>query len=120
MIPIKAKKYSYKLYFILPLTIVIIRSRSLFNIIRSASLPASILPLYLSTLAIILGLTFCSFYIKRDELEILDYYFSDNYSDVFRDYPWVSGINPFKGKVRNERGGTRKHQFFKRKDRGPF
>ena len=75
--------------------------------------------IYSKAYAIILGLTFCSFYIKRDELEILDYYFSDNYSDVFRDYPWVSGINPFKGKVRNERGGTRNHQFFKRNDRGP-
>lgn len=75
---------------------------------------------YAKAYAIILGLTFCSFYIKKDELEILDYYFSDNYSYIFREKPSVLGINPFKGKLLYNKGRKVNYQFFNRKDRAPF
>lgn len=75
---------------------------------------------YAKAYAIILGLTFFSSYIKRDELEILDYYFKDNYSYIFREKPGVLGINPFKAKLLYNNGRKVNYQFFDREDRAPF
>lgn len=70
--------------------------------------------LYSKAYAIILGLTFFSSYIKKDEVIILNYYFSDNYFDVFRDNPNILGINPFKSKVLYTNGKKVNYQFFRR------
>ena len=75
---------------------------------------------YAKSYAIILGLTFFSSYIKYDELSILDYYFSDNYTYVFRENTNVLGINPFKGKLLYKDGRKVNYQFFNRPDRQPF
>ena len=75
---------------------------------------------YAKAYAIILGLTFLSSYIKRDELVILQDYFSDNYAYIFRENPGIYGINPFKSKILYNNGKKVNYQFFDRPDRQPF
>lgn len=75
---------------------------------------------YSKAYVIILGLTFFSSYIQYDELDILRYYFSDDYSYIFRENPNVYGINPFKGKIMYRDGKKVNYQFFNREDRQPF
>lgn len=71
---------------------------------------------YAKTYIILLGLSFFSAYIQRDELTILGYYFSDNYSYIFRENPNVIGINPFKAKIMYSDGKKVNYQFFRRKE----
>lgn len=76
--------------------------------------------IYSKAYAIILGLTFFSSYIKIDELLILEQYFSDNYSYIFRERPNVLGINPFKAKILYEDGKKVNYQFFNRPENQPY
>lgn len=75
---------------------------------------------YSKTYAIILGLTFFSSYIKKDELPILTQYFSDNYFYVFRENPKVLGVNPFKSKILYTDGRKVNYQFFNRPENKPY
>lgn len=75
---------------------------------------------YSKSYAIILGLTFFSSYIKKDELPILNQYFSDNYIYIFRENPTVLGINPFKSKILYTNGKKVNYQFFNRTDKQQY